>query len=157
MWHSTCACLYVVSNVVHMAGPWSIYFLTRGDNAISRVSSYYKGVACPEAEAETCLPPFPDNPAPRNDHRYIVHADVFQQHTSSKTSCLPTQPQAVRAFPICDRHPYTQFTSHSTTNGVSEELFVNEVTPAISALKPPSISPRCNYAYQWTLQAVQSS
>jgi len=71
-------------------------------------------------------PPFPDNPAPRNDHRYIVHADVFQQHTSSKTSCLPTQSQAVRSFPICDRHPYTQLTSHSTTNGVSEELFVNE-------------------------------
>ena len=21
MWHSTCACLYVVSNVVHMTGP----------------------------------------------------------------------------------------------------------------------------------------
>ena len=36
-------------------------------------------------------------------------------------------------------------------------LWLSDVTPAISVTKLPNISPRCNYAYQRTLQAVQST
>jgi hypothetical protein len=65
MWHSTCACLYVLSNVPHMTGPWSIYFLTRRHNTISRVSSYYKEWCALKQKPKPVRPPFPDNPAPK--------------------------------------------------------------------------------------------
>jgi hypothetical protein len=56
-----------------------------------------------------------------------VHVDVFQQHTSSKTSCFLTMPQAVRFFPSVKVIPTPGLLATASPMVFQKELFVTGV------------------------------